>query len=405
MNILFIIPQEFEGNTWGGIMSYVVDLSRVLQRNGNTVSILTPGSLSQRFVRHDVQFYKIPVVSTFPWWIVPVMIVMRRFFPEIYERIRWAYSVRMFLCLHSKFDVVEAPEWGSSTALLPFWRNPSVVVRLHKSEFQYQHDNKFPISISTVVIDVLERWCMWTAAAVSSPTQFMALQYPLLRWYMRIRNRPIQHIPNGVLVHPQMQRRSRALHPYLLTVGRLEVAKGSALLLRAFMRIAKNYPRLHIYFIGEDTQMYVHKRWISYKKHMSTMLMGKDYIKRVHFLTRQSREKLARFYMNCVFYVIPSRGHENASMSLLEALAYGKAVVASDAGGSSEIVNAQKNGVLFKSDSVMDLAQAIEYLLDHPVRIRQFEKKAKQSTVALAVSAVMTEKFFHSVKNRQPIFE
>ena len=401
MNLLFIIPQEFEGNTWGGIMSYVVDISRVLQRKGNVVSILTPGKVSERFVRNHVQFYKTPVISRFPWWITPVIIVMKRFFPDVYKRICWAYTVRVFLLSYSEFDVVEAPEWGSSTALLPFWCNPHIVVRLHKSEFQYQYDNKFPITISTYIIDCLERWCMWTAAAVSSPTQFMIDQYPLLKVYMRFRNIPIQLIPNGVLVRPQIRKQFHVPYPYLLTVGRLEVAKGSALLLRAFIRLTKKYPKLHVYFIGEDTDMYIHKRWTSYKKHMLTMITGKNYVKRIHFLSRLPREKLALFYTNCVFYITPSRGHENASMALLEALAYSKAVIASNAGGSPEIVSAQKNGILFMSDNIEDLVRSIEYLLDHPHCVKQFEKIAKQSVVPLATAAVMTEKFFSFVNNRE----
>ena len=397
MKLLFIIPQEFEGNTWGGIMSYVVDMTRVLQKNKNNVSILTPGRLSQQFVRYGVDYYKISLAPSFPWWTVIVVKIIKRFAPDVYVRICWAYAVRLFLLSHPDFDAIEAPEWGSSTLFLPFWRRPRVVVRLHKSEFQYQRDNMFPVVFTTYVIDCLERFCMWTASAISSPTQFMMNQYPLCSLYMKMRGMPIQHIPNGVLASSQSSARSVVRQPYVLTVGRLEVAKGSALLLRAFMRIAKEYPRLHLYFIGEDTQMYVHDKWISYKKYMASLFSGKPYTKRIHFISRRSRAVLVQFYTNCLFYVVPSRGHENASMSLLEALAYGKAVVASDAGGSPEIVNTRKNGIVFTADDVSDLTKAMRYLLQHPSQVKMYAAKARRSTMSLAMSAMLTEKMFRSI--------
>ncbi len=69
-------------------------------------------------------------------------------------------------------------------------------------------------------------------------------------------------------------------------------------------------------------------------------------------------ERLADLYRNAAFVVAPSEWYENASMSVLEAFAYGKPVLASRIGGNPELVMEGQSGRLFTPGSAGELASA-----------------------------------------------
>jgi len=64
--------------------------------------------------------------------------------------------------------------------------------------------------------------------------------------------------------------------------------------------------------------------------------------------------------------VVPSRWYENSPRVILEAFAAARPVVATNLGGISEVVHAEKNGLLFERSNVDDLARQMQRLLDNP---------------------------------------
>src|SRR3712207_1808975 len=64
--------------------------------------------------------------------------------------------------------------------------------------------------------------------------------------------------------------------------------------------------------------------------------------------------------------VVPSRWYENAPVVIYEAFAAETPVVATDLGGMSEVVEHEKNGLLFELESVEDLARQLRRLGEEP---------------------------------------
>lgn len=75
--------------------------------------------------------------------------------------------------------------------------------------------------------------------------------------------------------------------------------------------------------------------------------------------------------------VLSSVDHEGCSNSILEAMALGKPVVATDVGGNRELVIPGENGLLVPPGEPVALAQAILSLLDDPERARQMGEKGR----------------------------
>lgn len=83
----------------------------------------------------------------------------------------------------------------------------------------------------------------------------------------------------------------------------------------------------------------------------------------VHFHGLKTKPEVAGFMKQSNFFVLPSLW-ENLPCVLIEAMASGLPIVATEVGGIPEIIN-EKVGVLVPPKDVEALAEAIDYMLDH----------------------------------------
>lgn len=80
-------------------------------------------------------------------------------------------------------------------------------------------------------------------------------------------------------------------------------------------------------------------------------------------------------------FLLPSYAVETFSLALLEALSMGKPAIATDIGGSSEIVIEGVNGFLVKSKDVRSLAEKLGRLINDRELREKFGAKARESIV------------------------
>ena len=76
----------------------------------------------------------------------------------------------------------------------------------------------------------------------------------------------------------------------------------------------------------------------------------------------QTGQALQKLIINASFSVFPSECNENCPLSVMESLAYGTPVVGSRTGGVPELIEEEKNGLLFSSGNVQELSDKIRYL-------------------------------------------
>jgi glycosyltransferase involved in cell wall biosynthesis len=85
-----------------------------------------------------------------------------------------------------------------------------------------------------------------------------------------------------------------------------------------------------------------------------------------------------RPYLNMADVLVLSSENEGLPLSLAEAMAMGVPCIASDVGGTGEIVCHGQTGLLFRSGSVEELSRAINYLLIHGEERQRMGEEAKQ---------------------------
>lgn len=84
--------------------------------------------------------------------------------------------------------------------------------------------------------------------------------------------------------------------------------------------------------------------------------------KRVLFSGKLNRQDLERAYLVADLFVLPSLS-EVFGLVILEAMSYGKCVIASNVLGPSIIIQNNKDGILFEVGNSLELAEKIDYLL------------------------------------------
>jgi glycosyltransferase involved in cell wall biosynthesis len=145
-------------------------------------------------------------------------------------------------------------------------------------------------------------------------------------------------------------------------VGRLSAEKGVGDLIEAVSRL----PGVPLDIVGEGPLEH------GLRREARVRADG-----RVRFHGHLPHTEVLRRLRESAFAVVPSRGHENQPMSVLEAFGCGTPVVATDRGGLPELVASGRYGTLVPAGDPTALADAIKDLLGDPDRTFLMGKDAR----------------------------
>lgn len=149
----------------------------------------------------------------------------------------------------------------------------------------------------------------------------------------------------------------RSKEPTLLFVGGLEPRKGLEYLVHAMESVVEQVPGTRLIVVAKAGF-----RGTDELGWFETLADRIGVRKSIEFHESVSQEKLLGFYADCDLLILPSRT-EGWGLSLMEAMACGKAVVASRVGGVPELVRDGVEGVLTEPGDVRALSNAIVTLL------------------------------------------
>jgi glycosyltransferase involved in cell wall biosynthesis len=95
-------------------------------------------------------------------------------------------------------------------------------------------------------------------------------------------------------------------------------------------------------------------------------------------LLLNSRDDVAGYLHAADLFILPSR-FEGLSNSLLEAMACALPVISTRVGGSTDIIEHGRNGLLVDVDSVEQMLHAIAYVFDDPRLAARLGKSARKT--------------------------
>jgi glycosyltransferase involved in cell wall biosynthesis len=137
----------------------------------------------------------------------------------------------------------------------------------------------------------------------------------------------------------------------ILTIGNLIHGKNIDVILKAFAAVFKGRHDVQLRIGGSGPL----------QQKLAHLAVQLGIIGQVVFLGQLSREQVLRELQQCYFFVLASP-HETFGVVLIEALAVGRPVIATDSGGPRCIVH-EGNGLLFCPGDVSALANALQKMV------------------------------------------
>lgn len=354
----------------GGVQDHIQRLGAELRGRGHSVRILTPATGPRgRQVEYGV--YKVG-------WAAPLhvngSIARVAFAPHISGRLRGILQREQFDILHlheplasplglymlhagpatgatligtfhawARHSLASAPEWAYASAapfLGRYWR------RL---------DGR--IAVST--------------AAEEFVTRFFPGDYSI--------------IPNGV--DTQLYRPDTPPLPEfdddklnIVYLGRIEKRKGLKYLLRAIPTIREHFPNTRFIIGGDGPLRPAYERLVAQAGWQDVIFLG-----------RVPAEQTPALFASADVFCAPNIGGESQGIVLLEALASGRAVVASDIPGFRSVIQPQRDGLLTPPRRSEELAWAVCHLLSDDAERKRLGKAGRQRAEAFSWEHVATQ--------------
>lgn len=179
-------------------------------------------------------------------------------------------------------------------------------------------------------------------------------------------------IPNGIDIHqfrPSFFDFTFQKTFPILCVTRITPRKNIRYLIEAFDKLCKIYTHLRLQIIGEGDE----------KVNLEKMVKDLGLEKQINFAGLVPHEKLPAYYQSAGVFVLPSQ-NEGMSNSMLEALSSGLPLLATDTGGTQELVENGVNGFILKMKSAEDIAEKLEILIqDEELRKRMGAASRKKA--------------------------
>jgi glycogen(starch) synthase len=365
MRIAVVSPEYPSLRPAGGIGTTTRTLAVGLARHGNDVHVVT-GGRPGRFLDEGVR----------------VVALRHRWVPHRAARRLLANRSIAATVASLRPDVVQAAEWEAEAWWLARWTSLPVVTRLDTPTYLLERLNLGRELPRNALLRWLERDQARRSAAVVAPSTSIA-DVVTRDWGLA----GVDVIPNplDVLAVEEAAADDPPLEPSersLVFIGRLERRKGLEVLGTALPAVLTAHPRVHVYLIGRDPG---EEGGALVERFHRAVRPVED---RVHLMGELPRRAALAMVARATVVVLPSLW-ENLASACLEALALGRPVIASRAGGFIEMIEHDRSGWLVPPADPVTLARELSARLADEEGLRRVGRGARQRASLFQVDAVV----------------
>jgi len=374
----------------GGAGVYALHITRELARLGHEVHVISPSVNGREAysVENDVFVRRIPVMR-------------KRFLnaPSFWFNLARKYSkIRKDV---GGFDVLHGNDVSDFS--LSKWqvKEPRVVTIHHLAYLVAQVTSPLKrlldISGETAFTPFIQKIVVSRADKIIAVSNFTK---KTLVSYERIHSSVVEVIPNGINMEDYefsqeeifRFRKSIGLddHVAFLFVGRLnDPRKNVLLLLKAFKLLCEKHKKpVKLVLVGSGNQL-------KFKEIVDSFGIGQSVI----FLGHVKDEILRKCYVACDVLVSPSL-LEGFGLTILEAMAAGKPVIALNRGAVSELVKNSVSGFIINKPDPQEFANVMAFLVDNTDVIKSIGERNKEyvaKNYSWKKSAKLTESVYKSL--------
>ena len=338
MRIGMVCPYSFDVH--GGVQAHVLQLAEVLRRRGHQVSVLAPASAHVKLPDYVVSGGKA----------VPIpyngSVARLRFGPATHRKVKKWLAEGDFDVLH-----LHEPNAPSLSLLALMIADGPIVATFHTSTTK---------SLALGVFQSLLR--PWNEKIVGR----IAVSDLARRWQMEALGSDAVEIPNGVDVASFASAVPLPGYPRpgktVLFLGRFdEPRKGMAVLLGALPALVDRFPEVEILIVGRGDEDELRED-------------AGDLAGHLRFLGQVEDAQKASALRSADVYCAPNTGGESFGIVLVEAMAAGTPVVASNLDAFRRVLVDGKAGSLVPVEDSTALAEALIAVLDDAKRRTRYVK-------------------------------
>jgi phosphatidylinositol alpha-mannosyltransferase len=357
MRIALVSPYDFPYP--GGVTKHITNLAECFRREAHQVHIIAASS-------QDVGKMP-PAVIRISSFMVPLpysgSVARVSLSPRLARRVRALLRRETFDVIHLHEPTTPTLPWVVLRQTQKLSPQTALVGTFHA----YRESPSFPYHYARPIFGRVVNRLDGRIAVSPAARDYMSTYFP----------GTYQVIPNGVDVAlfgnpalPPIPQFSAGLN--ILFVGRLEPRKGFRYLLQAYARVKTVLPQARLLVVGP----YTAADRTPFERELCRLRLGD-----VHFIGYVPDDELARYYRSSQVFCAPSTGFESFGMVLLEAMAAGTPIVASDIDGYRAVVSHKVEGLLVPPKDTIALADALIYLLQRP-DLRQAMGRRGQATAS-----------------------
>lgn len=184
---------------------------------------------------------------------------------------------------------------------------------------------------------------------------------------------------------------------FILQVDRVTPEKGQQTLIDASKLLVGDFPDLRVLIVGPVSDE-------TYFRSLLARINADGLERNVHVTGLVSPQRLAQLYSECMIFVHPCTWEEPFGLVIVEAMAYSKAIVASDVGDIPDFLESGKAGTLVPPGDAIGLASALKDLLrDVDKRLLMGKRAYSRYLDYLSLSAQVTllESAYHILVSRE----
>ncbi|MDX8396287.1 MAG: glycosyltransferase family 4 protein [Mariprofundaceae bacterium] len=323
-----IISREFAPDTaWGGIATFSLDLAKMLQANGHTVTVISQ-SLREDYVVEHEGINVVKCRTEFPYlpaWHRSLSLFALRYSYIVYKKFRELHK-------ETPFDIVDVPDHLAEGLFFSSRHVVPTVTRLHTpfSIIAYLGLNNYRKGLDFYFIRLLEKISLNGSDILYSPCNSLL---NLCKKYLQV------NVETKLFGYPldtemfSLGIRDKMEPVKVLFVGRLEDRKGISTIAEAFPAVVDAIPDIELTILGADTPNV--SGWDSAKAYLIHRFEEAGCDHAVSFIDPVPLDQLEGFFHCHDILWVPSL-YDNFPFVTLEGLATGKAVISSDAGGIAE---------------------------------------------------------------------
>lgn len=176
-------------------------------------------------------------------------------------------------------------------------------------------------------------------------------------------------IPPVISLHNSSEESKNKNSFHFAIIGQVALWKGHLVLVDAVEHLLiSGVTNFKVLVYGNDTTDFA----MELKKIIKKKGVG-NYFEWEGFVDNQNE-----LYDNCDVVVVPSLSGEPCSLTIIESMCRGKALIVSNRGGNPELVQDKVNGMIFNATNPVELAECMQYLIQNTSAITSFGASAKQ---------------------------